>query len=418
MTYRCLAIGSLLLATSACVERGSVLSSELLPEEDAMLSALSTFPVEGISASDVHTCALSAGIAYCWGDNAAGQIGSPSPSDRVGPTAVPGGDWQSIVVGLSHSCALQRGGDVYCWGDNERGQLGQGQREVITGPVRVPLPGAATQLASGFRHSCALLASSELWCWGDGNEGQLGRGDFFSSNESRAEDALLPERIAVPDGATDGWSFVDTGQGHTCALRTDGSLWCWGRNTGRQLGQPSEEGQIRSPVRVGVDTDWQSVDAAQNYSCALKADGSLWCWGFNMGFMSRSGNPFGMSDTLQLDQPTQVAEGQWRALSTNMFHTCAIDPAAQLWCWGRNHEGQLAMENPPDPENPGSTLNVQPRTLVASGAALVAAGTFTTCVAPAGGGLRCVGKNDRGQLGVATGPSTDRFVDVPLPGAP
>jgi alpha-tubulin suppressor-like RCC1 family protein len=287
---------------------------------------------------------------------------------------------------------------------------------VLSGPVQVSLPGAALQLASGFSHSCAVLDSGELWCWGDGNEGQLGRDDFYGGGDSRDEDALVPELISVQDEAT-GWSFVDTGEGHTCGLRGDGALWCWGRNTGRQVGVASDEGQIRAPVRVGADTDWQSLDAAQNYTCALKTDGTLWCWGFNMGFASRSGNPLGMPGTLQLDAPTQVADGQWRALSTNMFHTCAIDLEAQVWCWGRNHEGQLTLENPPDPEDPTRRLEVHPRTLVASGAALVGVGTFTTCVVPASGGLRCVGKNDRGQLGVPGLPATAEFVDVPLPEA-
>ena len=299
---------------------------------------------------------------------------------------------------------------VQCWGDNRRGQLGQGQRDASQQPVVVPLPAAATQLASGYKHSCALLENAELWCWGDGNEGQIGRGDLYSGADARDTDAITPELVALPITSEAGdapWSFVDTGEGHTCALRADGSLWCWGRNSGRQLGQPSGEGQVRSPVRVGTDRDWLRVDAAQNYSCALKADRSLWCWGFNMGLMSMSGNPFGV-DTRQLDIPTRIDEGPWAALSTNMFHSCALDDATQLWCWGRNHEGALGTENPE-----GTGL-VQSRTLVATGVAFVSTGTFTTCTIGLDGVARCAGKNDRGQLG--SDDTGERFfADVSLP---
>jgi len=299
---------------------------------------------------------------------------------------------------------------VQCWGDNRRGQLGQGHRDASQQPVVVPLPAAATQLASGYKHSCALLENAELWCWGDGNEGQIGRGDLYSGADARDTDAITPELVALPITSEAGdapWSFVDTGEGHTCALRADGSLWCWGRNSGRQLGQPSGEGQVRSPVRVGTDRDWLRVDAAQNYSCALKADRSLWCWGFNMGLMSMSGNPFGV-DTRQLDIPTRIDEGPWAALSTNMFHSCALDDATQLWCWGRNHEGALGTENPE-----GTGL-VQSRTLVATGVAFVSTGTFTTCTIGLDGVARCAGKNDRGQLG--SDDTGERFfADVSLP---
>lgn len=377
--------------------------------------------IEAISGSGVHTCAVSEGAAYCWGDNAARQS-AEIDADRVAPALVPGGEWQSIVAAVSHSCALDRAGAVYCWGDNALGQLGQGDRVPASGPVRVQLPSAAIQLTGGFQHSCVVLDSSELYCWGDGSEGQIGRGDSFPGDGSRDADALLPEPVALPDGVLDGWSSVDAGEGHTCALRTDGSLWCWGRNSQRQLGTASVEGQLREPARIGADADWQSVDAALAHSCALKSDGSLWCWGYNMGSMSASGNPLGVScpqpaDCMQLDQPTRVAQGPWRAFRTHVFHTCALAPDAQLWCWGRNHEGQLARENPVDPLDPSATLNVHLQTLVATGVTEFGLGRFTTCAAAEGGAMRCAGKNDRGQLGVGVGLSQSDFVEVPLPRA-
>jgi len=407
-------------AVSSCVERGAVLgSAEPSAPSATRPTALAPRKVEALSASEVHSCAVSDGRAYCWGDNTDGQLGIASDVTRAGPTALPGSDWRQIVTGKAHTCALDASGDVYCWGANERGQLGQGHRDSQSAPVLVPLPAAAIQLASGFRHSCVILETSELWCWGDGNEGQIGRGDFYpGSAESREADAPTPEQVALPPGTgPEPWSFVDTGQGHTCALRSDGSLWCWGRNSQRQLGQPSEAAQIRAPVRVGTDLGWLSVDAAQNYTCALSAERSLWCWGFNMGWMSSSGNPLGV-ENVQLDVPTVVSDEHWAAFGTNMFHSCGLDDQAQLWCWGRNHEGQLAMENPIDPLHPGETIRVHPKTRVATGVAFAAVGTYSTCVVSQEGSVRCVGKNDRGQLGEGAGTDVSSFVEVPLPSQP
>jgi alpha-tubulin suppressor-like RCC1 family protein len=286
----------------------------------------------------------------------------------------------------------------------------------------VPLAGPVRVLATGFSHACALLEDGALWCWGDGYEGQLAQDDVFvrsadDEEQSRDLDGLEPVLVPAPlddAGESIAWRDVDTGEGHSCAIAVDGALWCWGRNSQRQLGAGSDGGQSRVPLRVGEDHDWQTVDAAQNYTCALKADGSLWCFGYNMGTRTGAGNPFGLVlESLQLDEPSRVNDSLWSSLSTNMFHTCALGgESGQLWCWGRNVEGQLGLDPEQVPEL--TEIWIEPR-FVTDGIAQVSAGRFSTCLVTADAAIRCAGQNADGQLGGGGDSNEFEFIDVALP---
>ncbi len=394
-----------MILAGACVERSDVLIPG--PITDAVAEPRAAPFVDQISANNGHTCARSGDVLYCWGDNALGQLGVGSVEDRLTPTRLEQVGWQSVQTGLTHTCALSQQGEVYCWGNNERGQLGQGDTTLSRLPVRVELDRGAVALSSGFNHTCALLENGELWCWGDNNEGQLGQSDRSPGPESRVADALFPVLIPAPAltaGSPGQWKVVDAGEGHTCALQVDESLWCWGRNSQGQVGTPTREGQQRSPVLVSSDQEWARVDAGLNYTCALDREGFSWCWGHNQGTNSGSGNPFGM-EAVDVYVPTRVGTGPWVDISTHTFHTCGLDAAAELWCWGRTAEGQIP--------GPGQDVRVSPLR-VASNVAIVSAGMFSTCFAALDGSLQCSGNNDRWQLGAA-GREEGIFLPVTLP---
>jgi alpha-tubulin suppressor-like RCC1 family protein len=377
------------LSVGACVERSDVLSRA--PSEASFTAGAAPF-VEAVSANEMHTCALSAGVIYCWGDDTLGQLGVGSVAERLTPTPIEQTGWQSVHTGETHTCALSLRGDVYCWGGNARGQLGQGNTEPLSLPIRVALGARATAISTGFSHTCALLENAELWCWGDNNEGQLGRGDGNPGEGSRAADGLLPERVPAPTVSGEGigsWALVDAGEGHTCALQVDNSLWCWGRNSQGHLGTPTEQGQQRSPILVSTEHAWTQLDAAVAYTCALDGDRSLWCWGHNQGTNSNAGNPFGAA-IVDAFVPTRVGAGPWQAMSTHGFHTCGLDAAAALWCWGRTSDGQIP--------SPDAEVHVEPLQ-VADNVAQVSVGMFHTCFTTLDGTLQCAGQNDRWQLG-------------------
>src|SRR5690606_3342862 len=116
----------------------------------------------------------------------------------------------------------------------------------------------------------AVKADGTLWCWGRNGSGQLGD-DSTITRTAPVQEASL---------ATD-WSTVAAGSNHTCALKTDGSLWCWGSNGNGRLGDGTET-WTEVPIREGTEAnDWVSVTAGGTHTCAVKENGTAWCWGSN-----------------------------------------------------------------------------------------------------------------------------------------
>jgi alpha-tubulin suppressor-like RCC1 family protein len=195
-----------------------------------------------VSTSFLHTCALKQdGTLWCWGLNGNLQLADASVGYRMLPEQVSGSNWSQVATGLYHTCAIKQDGSLWCWGGNMSGQLGNSSVPVqpngaTSDPVQVA--GTWVSVAAGESHTCGIMPDQTLWCWGDNSQGQLGTANETSERE--------PVAIAVPGHA---WAQVATGVTHTCALATDGSLWCWGDNSNGQLGIGSNEWR-QSPSRV------------------------------------------------------------------------------------------------------------------------------------------------------------------------
>ncbi len=378
-------IGSCCLA--GCVQRGDVLTRSGV-ELDAS-NAVAAFDV---SCGDTHTGAITNGVAYYWGQNDQGQLGTGDNQNQVRPFAIQGFNaWRQLASGAEHSCGLDALGQVYCWGGNPRGQLGQGDRVSRVTPSLVALPEPATQLSAKFAHSCALLINAALYCWGQNDEGQLGQADQSPSGDSTAVDGLNPVQVGTAN-----WRLVNTGQGHTCAISLDGNLWCWGRNTDHELGADSRI-QVREPIQVTPNGPWLNISAGQDYNCGVMQDHTLWCWGQNTGSDTNDGFPLGIAGATLLSNPTQVgSSADWTLVRSNTFHSCALNRTSELWCWGRNIEGQLGTSDIDNRSTPAR---------VASGIAAVSVGRFTTCAIDQTGVVECTGANDEGELGTG---DTDR----------
>lgn len=355
------------------------------PDVDAGQPALENEPASDVSNGEDHACAVFTSGVACWGSNVSGQLGLGDAADRTTPTLLSNtAGWLQVYAATQHSCALDADGGVWCWGANDRGQLATGDRQSRTTPVLVVLPLPATLLASRFNHACAILNDASLYCWGENFEGQLGQADDFPGDQNPSgADALSP--LQVPGS---GWLAVDTGQGHSCAIAVDGSLWCWGRNTRSELGAGTEI-QVREPQRVDDAQDWSALSSGQAANLALKTDGSLWGWGSNVGYDDGAGAPLGVPLEM-VPTPTRVGEQvDWLRPSVRTFHGCALR-ADELWCWGRGIEGQLGL---------GDLDRRTEPTLVGAGYALTSVGLFGTCALTTRGVVECAGKNDVGELG-------------------
>lgn len=312
-------------------------------------------------------------VLLCFGQEAIDPVGL-SEEDRVNQTR-----FVAVTGGEHHMCTVTSFGDVYCWGDNEHGQLGSPELDRTQKPKRAWLPEPATQLASGANHACAITLAGQLYCWGDNGDGQLGL------DETSDDQRELGEPTLVDAGP---WISVAAGAAHTCGVKSDGSLSCWGRNNELQAGNTGEN-PIRTPRLVNTEHSWRQVAIGQSHSCALRTDGSLWCWGSNAS--EDADYPIGEQAMWQLSDPTPIGDGRWTALTSHWSHNCAITDSHELWCWGHNDAGQLGT---------GDTELRRTATSVASGANQAALGLSHSCVVIEDNDVLCTGSNEHGQLGL------------------
>src|SRR5256885_15520642 len=124
--------------------------------------------------------------------------------------------------------------------------------------------------------------------------------------------------------------IVAAGYAHTCAVRTDGSLWCWGSNYSGEIGDGTNTSQT-TPVHVGTATNWAGIDAGGNFTCALRTDGTLWCWGSNLR------GQLGDGTTTNRNAPAQVGTATtWASGSAGGYHRCAVRTDRTRGGWGNS----------------------------------------------------------------------------------
>ena len=217
--------------------------------------------VAAVSASLVHTCALTtAGGVKCWGRNNFGQLGDGTTTNRTTPVDVVGLSSGVAAVSASpvHTCALTTAGGVKCWGGNA-GQLGDGTTTNRTAPVNVVgLTSGVAAVSAGGSYTCAVTTGVGLKCWGDNFSGQLG--DGTTTRRTTPVDVV---------GLTSGVAAVTTGFIHTCALTTAGGVRCWGRNLFGELGNGTGFTQTTPVDVVGLTVGAGAVSAGQDHTCAM-----------------------------------------------------------------------------------------------------------------------------------------------------
>jgi alpha-tubulin suppressor-like RCC1 family protein len=333
-----------------------------------------------LAAGDRHTCAITAGGRLsCWGDNSYGEIGNATPSDpspqlrpvpiphwpqtatvsaggdltcaiplqpgsngpwcwgrnsylggdggpvQIDPSSFPDGTTVSVATGYYHACGLNKWGGIWCWGSDYDGQLGDGRMVNGNGFLAATsFPDVAAQVTANTS-TCALGVSGSVWCCGDNGYGELGNGTY---NTSAA--------WVQPTGLGSNVAEISTGADHTCARKTDGTVWCWGTNYDGQLGDGTRIDRL-SPIQVTALGSATQISAGGFHTCAVETDGSLWCWGY--GSSGQLGD--GAFDSRAL--PFQVAGlgGPVIEVSCGDKHTCARTSDGRTWCWGDNSYGQL-----------------------------------------------------------------------------
>jgi alpha-tubulin suppressor-like RCC1 family protein len=380
---------------------------------------LSGKTINQITAGYETSCALdSAGLAYCWGHNAYGQLGNGSTtSPQTTATAVTtsgvlsGKTLSQLSAGQYFMCTVGTGGAIFCWGANGSGRLGNPSTTANSSvPEAVTAP-RATTIAAGYRHSCAIRAGL-AYCWGDNTVGDLGRGTTGGTSN-------VPGAVST-SGVLSGKTLtqIEAGQDFTCALDTAGAAYCWGFNAYGQLGNNST---TNSNVPVQVTTTGTplagktltEITVGNSYACALDTAGKAYCWGYNGEGQLGNGTTTTPQTTATAVSTSGVLSGKTLVqVSAGYDHSCAVDSAGVAYCWGYNGYGGLGNNNTTQQNSPVAVTTAS-TPLAGKTVASIAAGNYFTCALDTAGLGYCWGRNNHGQLGNST---TDGF-DGPHPTA-
>ena len=278
-----------------------------------------------LAAGVSHTCALDeGGEAWCWGANESGQLGDGSTEDRSTPepvaTEIP---FSLLAAGLSHTCGLDSRGIAHCWGRNLNGQLGDGTRSDRRRPAPVSGDLRFESLTAGWNHTCGLTPSGQTYCWGLNEEAQLG-------------DGTRVDRLS-PTPVTGDFRYLTAGARHTCGIDDQDQVLCWGDNRFGQLGSGMRpETQVLPSPTSDLPAPANTLAAGAVHTCALLRDGSTLCWGQNLH--GQLGN--GTTETSPVPMPL-AGELRFSRLFAGGGVTCAFTPAGDEYCWGLNQGGQL-----------------------------------------------------------------------------
>ena len=276
------------------------------------------------------------GSLWTWGNNDAGQVGDGTNIERTAPIQIgTDTDWESAATGYYHTLAIKSDGSLWAWGENSEGQLGDGTTDYRNVPVQIGMDTDWESIAAGGRYTVAIKADGSLWAWGSCRHGQLGEGSDRWSNSK-----TIPTRI----GTDTDWARIAAGNSHTVAIKANGSLWAWGYNSYGQLGngnfakadRPMDDENETGPVQIGMDTNWADVAAGDFHTMAVKTDGSLWTWGSN------ECGQLGNGTINRAATPTQVGEDtNWASVPTGINSTVAINSDGSIWAWSYNYYDPL-----------------------------------------------------------------------------
>jgi alpha-tubulin suppressor-like RCC1 family protein len=274
------------------------------------------------------------GTLWGWGWNFNGSLGINNTTYPCTPvtTFAGGTNWKQVSGGYRHTAAIKTDGTLWTWGSNGSGQLGDNTTTQRLTPVTTFSGGTNwKQVSCGGYHTSAIKTDGTLWIWGESGYGRLGGNDNFPSR---------PTPVTTFAGGTN-WKQVSATLNHTTAIKTDGTLWTWGRNRYGELGiNDSGTGNVRyTPVTTFAGgTNWKQVVGSGNeFSAAIKTDGTLWVWGYG------STGALGTNDPIQRNTPVTTFAGgtNWKQVTCGSSHTAAIKTDGTLWTWGYNAYGNL-----------------------------------------------------------------------------
>lgn len=286
------------------------------------LARTSTAGIADLRAGKGFNCALRKDeTVSCWGNMGSLSFGAAT-ADTPGQAIAGVRQATQLAVGATHGCALSQA-VVYCWGDGSRGQRGA--------PVSATPSAQATyaeglydvvRVAAGNGSTCGVKRDGSVWCYGSGTP------QLAAPSGGMAPPPGTGTQVPGISDAVDVALF----DGHACVLRKTGAIACWGSNAQGELGTPGSATPVTAPVDVpGLGGAAKAVAVGPGYTCAVLADGAVKCWGGNpnkqlgIGYGQESATPatgkvLGITDAI--------------AITAGATHACAVLDGGYVNCWG------------------------------------------------------------------------------------
>lgn len=318
---------------------------------------------------------------YGWGSNSIGELGDNTIANKQNPvqTVTGGTNWKQVDSGYKHTTAIKTDGTLWTWGRNLEAQLGDNTATSRSSPVQTIAGGTNwKQVACGYKHTTAIKTDGTLWSWGSNSAGQLG--DNTTTSRSSPVQTITFDT---------NWKQVSCGSIHTAAIKNDGTLWTFGYNIVGQLGDNTTTNRSSPVQTVTFGNKWKQVACGYYHTVAINTDGTLWTWGWN------SNGQLGDNTTVSKSSPVQtVAFGNnWKQVACGYHHTGAIKMDGTLWVWGVNSNSQLGDNTATNRSSPIQTV------VFGTNWKQVSGGRLHTAAIKTDGTLWTWGTNDLGQLG-------------------
>ncbi|HTE01925.1 MAG TPA: hypothetical protein VK668_21700 [Mucilaginibacter sp.] len=345
-----------------------------------------------LSTGEYCSIILRDGVLYGWGDNSYGQsgVGKTQPNDR--PIQITtDNDWKYMSAAEYHTIAIKTDGTLWAWGWGNSGELGMGvQNTRVEFPTRVGRDTNWMSVSCSDGHTVAIKTNGTLWTWGNNADARLGIGP---TPNGRCD---YPQQL----GKDHDWAKALAGDGYTLAIKKDGSLWAWGFNVQGDLGTPTVYQVQQAPIPIGTDKDWDKLFAGwRNYgSFGIKRNGTLWAWGSNRTYQ------LGLDRLIKSsDRPMQVGTSDgWVSVSNGGGYTVGIKADGSVWHWGAQQlSGSSSMAIPQRLRYPGKWVNC-------------AVGLDHAVIVGSDGRVWSWGGNYYGQLGVPKSAATGAVVTAPV----
>lgn len=293
------------------------------------------------------------GTLWLWGASTFGLLGENILIGRSSPvqTISGGTNWKSVEMTRAVA-AIKTDGTLWTWGCGTAGNLGNGQILSQSSPVQtvsnVTTWKQASVSLSGY-HTAATKIDGTLWIWGL-NTGVAGTADGILGDNTIISKSSPVQTVSNVTT----WKQVSLGKVEGAAIKTDGTLWTWGNNAYGQLGINVSGGSRSSPVQTisNVQT-WKTVSLGDARVAAIKTDGSLWTWG--RGTLGALGNDLVVNQS----SPVQTISGgvNWKVVSVSCNHMAAIKTDGSLWLWGQAAGGILANSGTINRSSPVQTIS-------------------------------------------------------------